>query len=173
VQDGALGMAVEAVPTRHGHGVLGWVMGPVSGYFLAHPGEPSVYLTSDAVLTDDLLATVDRLRPDVLVAPAGAANFGLARDILFSVDELVTLARRAPGTVVFNHLEAVDHCPTTRAGLRQRMAADGLAARTRVPEDGELLTFTRTPGSRHAQPRPAVARGPGLQKWLTAKFAGT
>ena len=84
MHDGALGMAVEAIPTRHGHGLIGWLMGPVSGYFLAHPGEPSVYLTSDAVLTDDLLAVIDRLHPDVIVAPAGAANFGLGRDILFT-----------------------------------------------------------------------------------------
>lgn len=173
LEDGALGMAVEVIPARHGHGLVGWLMGPVSGYFLAHPGEPSVYLTSDAVLTADLLAVVDRLHPDVIVAPAGAANFGLARDILFSVDELVALTRRTSGAVVFNHLEAVDHCPTTRAGLRERLAAEGLAARTHVPEDGELLTFTRPPGSRHARPGPAAARGPGLQKWLTARFAGT
>ncbi len=173
LQDGALGMAVESIPTRHGHGLIGWLMGPVSGYFLAHPGEPSVYLTSDAVLTDDLLAAVDRLHPDVIVAPAGAANFGAGRDILFSVDELVALTRRAAGTVVFNHLEAVDHCPTTRAGLRTRMAAEGLAARVHVPEDGEQLELAQPAGSRHAAPRPAAANGPGLQKWLTAKFAGT
>lgn len=173
MHDGALGMAVEAIPTRHGHGLIGWLMGPVSGYFLAHPGEPSVYLTSDAVLTDDLLAAIDRLHPDVIVAPAGAANFGLARDILFSVDELITLTRRAAGTVVFNHLEAVDHCPTTRAGLRQRLADEGLAARTHVPEDGELLEFTRSAGSQHARPGPGAVRRPGAQKWLTAKFAGT
>lgn len=52
-----------------------------------------------------------RLKPDVIVAPAGAANMGLGDDILFSLDELVTLVRRAPGLVVLNHLEALDHCP--------------------------------------------------------------
>lgn len=173
LHDGALGMAVEPIPTRHGHGLIGWLMGPVSGYFLAHPGEPSVYLTSDAVLTGDLLAAIDRLHPDVIVAPAGAANFGLARDILFSVDELVALTRRSSGAVVFNHLEAVDHCPTTRADLRQRLTAEGLAARTHVPEDGELLAFTRPADAHPARPGPGVARRPGVQKWLTAQFAGT
>ncbi|HEX5752977.1 MAG TPA: MBL fold metallo-hydrolase [Archangium sp.] len=97
LDDGALGMAVERIPARHGRGLLSWLMGPVSGYDLAHPDEPSVYLTSDAVLTEERLEAVERLRPDVIIAPAGAANMGLGGDILFSVDELVTLVRRAPG----------------------------------------------------------------------------
>ncbi|MDC3962756.1 MBL fold metallo-hydrolase [Polyangium jinanense] len=142
LRDGALGMAVEVIPAKHGRGLSGWLMGPVSGYHLAHPGEPSVYMTSDAVLTEDLLAALDRLRPDVVIAPAGSANFGLG-DILFSVDELVTLARRAPKDVVLNHLEALDHCPTTRAALGKRMAAEGLAARVHIPSDGEALHFEK------------------------------
>lgn len=85
------------VPARHGRGLLGWLLGPVSGCFLAHPGEPSLLVTSDAVLTDALLDAVDRLRPDVILAPAGSANMGHGGD---TVDELVTLVRRAPGRVV-------------------------------------------------------------------------
>ncbi|NVB40432.1 MBL fold metallo-hydrolase [Pseudenhygromyxa sp. WMMC2535] len=172
--DGALGMAVEVLPGRHGHGLVGWLMGPVHGYYLAHPGEPSVYLTGDAVLTDALLEILDRLRPDVVVAPAGAANFGIGRDILFSVDELMTVIRHAPGQVVLNHLEALDHCPTTRAELRQRLSAEGLSERVHVPEDGEVLSFARAPvDAPPPQLRGDLGERPGLQKWLTAKFAGT
>lgn len=171
LRDGALGAAVEVLPTRHGRGVIGWMMGPVSAVYLAPPGEPSVLLTGDAVLDEALLAAVSRLRPEVIVAPAGAANFGLGGDILFSVDELVALARRAPGTVVLNHLEALDHCPTSRADLQKRMAAEGLAARVRVPADGEALTFERAGAAAHAPAGVGDARRPGLQKWLTAKFA--
>lgn len=141
LRDGALGMTVEVVPAKHGRGLVGWLMGAVAGCYLAHPNEPSVLLTSDAILTDALLETVERLRPDVIVAPAGAANFGAGPDILFSVDELVRLVRHAPGRVIFNHLEAVDHCPTTRVDLQARMAAEGLAARVEIPADGEALNF--------------------------------
>lgn len=130
--------------------------GRVSGYYLAHPDEPSVYLTSDAVLTDELLEAVERLQPDVIVAPAGAANMGLGGDILFSVDELVTLVRRAPGQVVLNHLEALDHCPTTRHGLRARMKAEGLLEKVLVPEDGEEMSFARADASSHVPAKAAV-----------------
>lgn len=123
------GFDVEIVPARHGRGLLGWLMGPVAGIYLAHADEPSLLLTSDAVLTDGLLEAIDRLQPEVIVAPAGAANMGLGGDILFSVDELVAITRRAPRIVVMNHLEALDHCPTTRVGLRARMEAEGLTRR--------------------------------------------
>ncbi|HRI50953.1 MAG TPA: MBL fold metallo-hydrolase [Pseudomonadota bacterium] len=170
LREGELGLPLEVIPTRHGRGLVGWMMGPVAGLYLAHPQEPSVYLTSDSVLTSAVLDALARLRPDVVVAPAGAANFGAGPDILFSVDELVTLARSAPGEVVFNHLEALDHCPTTRAGLRERIAAEGLGARVHIPRDGEALHFTRRAAAVHARPLLRPSRAPGFQKWLTSKL---
>jgi L-ascorbate metabolism protein UlaG (beta-lactamase superfamily) len=172
LRDGALGMAVEIVPSRHARGLLGWLLGPVAGYYLAHPGEPSVYLTGDTILTESVLEAVARLRPDVVVAPAGAANMGLGGNILLSVDELVELVRRAPDRVVLNHLEALDHCPTTRADLRARLDAEGLGDRVYVPEDGELLSFDAADAAvPRPEPRAGHARAPGFQKWLTARFA--
>ncbi len=151
--------------------LFGWLLGPVAGCYLAHPDEPSVLLTSDAILTDELRATIERLRPDLIVAPAGAANFGLGPDILFSADELAELARLAPGRVIFNHLEAVDHCPVTRADLRARMQAEGLADKVEIPADGESIELAGASPGAPATRR--FAERPGLQKWLTAKFAGT
>lgn len=171
--DGALGMDVEAVRSRHGQGLVGWLMGPVTGYYLAHPGEPSVYLVGDSVLTESVKDAVVRLQPDVILAPAGSANLGLGGDILLSVDELVELTRLARGEMVFNHLEALDHCPTTRDGLRRRMAGADLGGRVHIPNDGEELSFGRTAASAHASPRPAVGERPGMQKWLTKPFTGT
>ncbi|AKF03678.1 MBL fold metallo-hydrolase [Sandaracinus amylolyticus] len=166
-----LGIDVEIVPARHGRGLVGWLMGPVAGVYLAHEGEPSVLLTSDAVLCDALLDAIERLRPEVIVAPAGAANFGVGGDILFSLDELVTLVRRAPGVVVLNHLEALDHCPTTREALRARMEREGLRAKVRIPDDGEELVLARERVEERPRVRPVAPAG-GLQKWVAARLSG-
>ena len=69
----------------------GWVLGPVCGFVLACPGEPSVYLVGDSILTDAVRDAVESLQPDVVVLPAGAANMGFGGDILFAVDDLVAL----------------------------------------------------------------------------------
>jgi L-ascorbate metabolism protein UlaG (beta-lactamase superfamily) len=173
LRDGLGGLSVEVVPASHGRGFIGWMMGPVSGVFLDHSDEPSVLMTSDSVLDDRLLDAVDRLRPHVIVAPAGAANFGIGPSILFTEDELTTLVRRAPGTVVLNHLESLDHCPTSRDGLRERMGREGLIEKTWIPDDGEVRTFAND--SDDVGPGTLIAdhRRPGFQKRLTARFSGT
>lgn len=173
LRDGDLGLSVEVVPGRHGHGLIGWLMGPVSGFYLARPDEPSVYLTGDSVMTQHVRDAIERLQPEVIIAPAGAANFGIGRGILFSLDELVELAKVAPREIVFNHLESLDHCPTTRESLRQRMDAEGIGQRVFIPADGETLEFHRSSTDPHVLPKASVHRRPGFQKWVTAKFAGT
>ncbi len=172
LSDGSLGMSIEIVRSRHGQGLLGWLLGPVAGYYLAHPSEPSLYVVGDSVLTESVEEAVARLQPDVLLVPAGSANVGLGGDILFSVDELVSLAKVAKGRIVFNHLEALDHCPTTREGLKRRLADEGLSTRTHVPSDGEVLTFEQRQ-SAPARPKASGHERPGMQKWLTAPMSGT
>ncbi|MBL9043113.1 MAG: MBL fold metallo-hydrolase [Myxococcales bacterium] len=168
--DGSLGLSVEVIPAQHGPGLVGWMMGPVAGYYLAHPSEPSLYLTSDSVLSDSILEALARLAPDLVVAPAGSANFGAGPSILFTVDELVTLIRRAPKDVLLNHLEALDHCPTTRAALTARLQAEGLTSRVRIPQDGEQLHYERGSTGPHPRPKARPSAKPGLQKWLTSKL---
>lgn len=170
LRNGSLGLGVEWIPSRHGRGPLGWLMGPVAGWYLSHPYEPSVYLTSDAVLSESVLDALSRLRPDVVIAPAGAASFGVGPSILFSVDELVTLVRRAPHAVVLNHLEALDHCPTTRSALKQRMEQEGLSSRVHIPQDGEIFHFARRGSEAPAAPGPGPTGRPWLQKWVASRL---
>lgn len=173
LRDGALGLGVETIRSRHGRGLLGWMMGPVAGYYLSHPDEPSLYLVGDSILTENVMEAIERLAPEVIVAPAGAANMGLGGDILFSVDELVQLIRRAKGKVVLNHLEALDHCPTTREDLRKRLVREGLDGRVLIPRDGEQMAFERSKEVMRAKTKSSAGEKPGMQKWVTAPFAGT
>ncbi|MEO0478219.1 MAG: hypothetical protein AAF196_01935 [Planctomycetota bacterium] len=170
VHDRLLDIPAEVVPGRHGRSSFAFLMGPVSGYYLAAPGEPSVYLTSDSVWSASVEDAIESLRPDVIVAPAGAANFGKGPDILFPLDETIELVRRAPGQVILNHLEAVDHCPVTREGLAARLRSEDLLDKAWIPQDGE----TREYGAPEAPPRPprrTTRRRPGPQKWLTQLMA--
>ncbi|MBU50769.1 MAG: hypothetical protein CL920_18975 [Deltaproteobacteria bacterium] len=170
MQSGVFGMQVEQIEAKHGRGLLGWLMSPSSGFYLAHPEEPSVYITGDSILTETILEAIDRLKPDLLIVPAGSANMGIGGNILFSVDELVTLVQHAPKDVLFNHLESLDHCPTTRAGLRERMQREGLSERVWIPEDGEEISFTMEKTTPHIAPQTKAQTRPGFQKWFTSRF---
>jgi hypothetical protein len=55
---------------------------------------------------------------------------------------VIETARAAPrATVVAVHLEALNHCPVTRAELRAAVDAAGVGARVAIPADGETLSF--------------------------------
>ena len=130
---------IRRVPCRHGHGWIARFMANGSGYFLDVPGEPTLYVSADTVLTEDVRTALRELRPDVTVVAAGGARLEIGNPILMSVDEVLELITLAPGIVVANHLEALDHCPTTRSALAEVARARGLDGKLRIPADGDVV----------------------------------
>lgn len=135
-----LGGSITAFPAVHGYGLMAKLMGPGVGYLIELPGEPTIYVSGDTVLTDEVRRVLVERRPDVAVMAAGSAGFDVGRPILMPLEEQLEFARLAPGIVIANHLEAMNHCPTTRADLRAAFAAAGLAERVLIPADGETLS---------------------------------
>jgi len=48
--------------------------------------------------------------------------------------------------VIANHLEALNHCPTTRSQLKQELGNSGLLSRVVIPSDGETVAIERNGG---------------------------
>lgn len=138
-----LGGHITLVPARHGHGWIAALMGPGVGYFIELPGEPSLYIAGDTVLTDHVRDALVRLRPDIAIVAAGNASMDLGAPILMSVEEVMEFARLAPGRVIANHLEALNHCPITRKQLREAARAVGLQNKIEIPGDGETIRFEK------------------------------
>lgn len=133
------GGQITAFPAVHGYGVVATIMGPGAGYLIELPGEPSIYISGDTVLTPTVRGVLEERRPDVAIMAAGTAQLDVGRPILMPLEEQVEFVRLAPGIVIANHLEAVNHCHTDRATLAARMKAEGLANRIRIPADGETV----------------------------------
>jgi L-ascorbate metabolism protein UlaG (beta-lactamase superfamily) len=128
---------IERTAARHGTGRIGEAMAPVSGFVLAAPGEPVLYLAGDTIWCEEVADALDRHRPAVVVVNAGGARFVEGDPIVMTADDVVAVARYAPeARVVAVHLEAINHCPQTRADLHQRLHEEGLTERVTVPEDG-------------------------------------
>lgn len=139
----ALGGHITPIPCVHGTGWVGRLMEHGHGYLLELPGEPSVYLAGDTMLTPTVRDCLARLQPEVSVLPAGGARFDVGAEILMDAADMAEAARLTPGALVVNHLEALDHCPTTRAAVRQLAVDGGWAHRLWVPEDGECRDYRR------------------------------
>lgn len=134
---------VTTVPCRHGRGAVALLMEHGVGYFIEMPGEPTLYLSGDTILTPRVADFVARRQPDVCLVLAGGARFDLGHEIIMNAEEVMRLMRVTTGSVVANHLEALSHCPVTRRELVIAARAAGVAERLWVPGDGETVSFTR------------------------------
>ena len=135
--------SVTAIPAQHGHGWNHHLMANGAGYVLELPDEPSLYISGDTVYTRDVERALQEYKPDVAIAAAGSAQLDIGPPILMSLDELIAFTRKAPGTVVLNHLEALNHCPTTRVQLQETLGQHDLLEKVIIPADGESFTCRR------------------------------
>lgn len=134
-----LGGRIRTVRCTHGHGLVGRLMEHGVGYLIEYPGEPSLYLAGDTVLTPTIREFVRTHQPQVSVVPAGGARFDVGDDIIMGLPDVLEFVALSEGTVVANHLEAINHCPVTRQELRQAAINKGLVNRLLIPDDGHLL----------------------------------
>ncbi len=133
------GGEITAIPARHGHGWIHKFMANGAGFFLRLSNEPLIYISGDTVYTGAVQRVLAEMKPDISVVAAGGASLDVGGPILMPLDEVVTLIQSAPGKVIANHLEALNHCPTTRSRLRQTLKKRGLLSKTLIPQDGKTL----------------------------------
>ncbi|MBC6997018.1 MBL fold metallo-hydrolase [Cytophaga sp. FL35] len=131
---------LEGIPARHGYGFVARPMGNVMGYMLRLPKEKSVYLSSDTIYTDAVKKVLSDYKPDVSVVAAGSAQLDVFKPLLMTKEDVLQFCTDAPGKVIANHLEAVNHCPTTREELNMEIVKRDIK-NTLVPNDGEVMLF--------------------------------
>ena len=136
-----LGGEITAIPARHGHSWIHNLMANGAGFCLRLPDEPSIYISGDTVYTRDVERALKELKPEIAVMASGSASLDVGGPILMPLDELITFAQNAPGKVIANHLEALNHCPTTRLQLKEELDKNGLLSKVFIPSDGETLTI--------------------------------
>jgi len=143
-----LGGSIELIPCIHGEGFIGKMMAHGYGYHIQLPNEPSLYLTGDTILTNDIEAFVARTQPDTLVIPAGGANFDVGGEIIMGLRDAIEMGTIAKGQVIANHLEALDHCPVSRESIKAEVGVRGWQHRFFVPDDGESICLNQVPSKR-------------------------
>lgn len=126
-------LRVARTEGRHGVGSLADELGPVSG-LVVDDGTTRVYVAGDTIWCPEVAAAIEEHRPDAVVVNAAGARFVGSERLVMDVADVLAVCAAAPDALVIAvHLEAINHCPVTRAELRR--ATSGL--RVAVPEDGE------------------------------------
>lgn len=134
---------IRTVRCTHGEGIVGRMMEHGVGYFIEMPGEPSLYLAGDTILTPRVRAFIQQHQPDVSVVPAGGARFDMGGDIIMGVEDVIAFTQLSEGAVVANHLEAISHCPVTRNELLTASLRAGIGNRLSAPADGQTILMNR------------------------------
>lgn len=136
-----LGGKIMGVPAVHGYGLVAQFMGNVMGFYLELPDEKTIYLSSDTIYTEDIHNVLNKYKPEITVVPGGAAQLDILKPLLMRMEDLIEFMNDASGKVIVNHLEAVNHCPTTRSQLKAAIQKAGLSDKVYIPEDGEVMVF--------------------------------
>lgn len=132
---------IEGIPARHGYGFVAKPMGNVMGFFIKLPDEKTVYLSADTIYTEDVEKVLKNYNPDISIVACGTAQLDVFKPLLMTLDDIIKFTKDAPGKVIANHLEAVNHCPTTRDQLRSALLQKNLLEKTYIPNDGETIDF--------------------------------
>ena len=57
------------------------------------------------------------------------------------MNDILKFTALAPEKVFANHLEALNHCPTTREELKNALADNNLLSKTAIPNDGTYVEY--------------------------------
>lgn len=141
------GVTIARVGGHHGTGDVEQLMGRVSGFVFSADNEPTLYWAGDTVLCEEVESAIKTYQPDVIVTHSGGAMWknqaGEPVYIIMDALQTVNVAQQAPdSTIVATHMEALDHCTTTRLALRDAATQAGISeGRLLIPVDGDMLTL--------------------------------
>lgn len=140
-KDSFLDGTIMGVPARHGYGFVARPMGNVMGFFIELSGHPSIYISSDTIYTDEVKKVLEEYKPAISVVACGSAQLDIFSPLLMKMDDILQFVEDCSGKVIANHLEALNHCPTTRDELREKLKERNLIDKVKIPEDGETMMF--------------------------------
>ncbi|AFY02420.1 MBL fold metallo-hydrolase [Bdellovibrio bacteriovorus] len=132
---------ITLIPCLHGRGLVGAMMAHGYGYILKFPNQPTVYVVGDSTLSPPVKEALKTHQPDIVIMPGGGAQFDIGGEIIMSEQDIGPVSELFGGTILVNHLEALDHCPTSRQQVYDIRKKLNIENRVLAPLDGEELTF--------------------------------
>lgn len=138
-------ISIHRIEAQHGTGEILKMMGKTSGFVLKAKNQPTVYIVGDAIWTDGVKKTIKKFKPDYIIVNSGGAVISGFEKTPILMDEEQTMAligESGKAKVIAVHMNALDHCRTTRESLRQEAESLNIGAdKLIIPQDGEVITL--------------------------------
>lgn len=126
-------VTITAMPALHGPPGSEPMVGPVIGFMLESPGEPSIYMSGDNASLPLVQQIADRFAPvDIALLFAGAARVDeIDADLTLNSTDAATAAKTLGARLVVGlHTEDWTHFSHTRTQLEEAFEGTGVLART-------------------------------------------
>ncbi len=123
---------------------LAKAMGEIMGVVFEAEGYKTTYVGGDTVWRKEVVQSLERFRPEVIVLNTGAAEVdGFEGDpIIMGKEDTLRVHRAAPeATIVAVHMDAINHMTLDRKGLAEFVASEGIEEHVLIPADGEVISF--------------------------------
>jgi L-ascorbate metabolism protein UlaG (beta-lactamase superfamily) len=136
-------ISIHRIDAQHGTGEVLKMMGKTSGFVLKARNQPTIYIVGDAIWTDEIKKTIKKYKPDYIIVNSGGAVIpGFEKTpILMDEDQTMALIKESgKAKVIAVHMDALDHCRTTRTSLRQKADESSIEnGKLLIPQDGEEI----------------------------------
>lgn len=140
------GITIYRVDGQHGTGEVLKMMGKTSGFILKAKNQPTVYIVGDALWTDAIKKNIKKFKPDYIIVNSGGAlikGFENSPIIMNEAQTMALIGASGKAKVIAVHMDALDHCRTTRSSLRKKAAQFNISKdKLIIPEDAEVITLS-------------------------------
>jgi L-ascorbate metabolism protein UlaG (beta-lactamase superfamily) len=140
------GITIHRVEGKHGSGKVLEMMGKTSGFILMAKNQPTIYIVGDTIWNEDIKKDIEKFKPDYIIVNSGGAlikGFGDTPIIMNEMQTMALIAASGKAKVIAVHMNALDHCFTTRAVLKKKAAELKIGKdKLIIPDDGEKLTIS-------------------------------
>ncbi|WP_445430617.1 MBL fold metallo-hydrolase [Chryseobacterium indoltheticum] len=140
------GITINRVEGKHGSGKVLEMMGKTSGFVLQAKNQPTVYIVGDTIWNEDIKKDIETFKPDYIIVNSGGAlmkDFSDTPIIMNEVQTMALVAASGKAKVIAVHMDALDHCFTTRAILKKKASELKIGQdKLIIPEDGEKMILS-------------------------------
>lgn len=140
------GITIYRTGGEHGRGPIKEKMGEVSGFVLKKQGQPTIYIVGDCLWTEEIKQNIEHYKPEwVIINTGGAIIPALSKEygtLIMNEKDVVAMIKESPSYCRFIavHMDAIDHCQTTRSILRNEADFAGISKeKLLIPYDGEVI----------------------------------
>ncbi|GAB4234620.1 MAG: MBL fold metallo-hydrolase [Ekhidna sp.] len=138
-------IAFTRIEGQHGSGPVLKYMGMVSGFVLKTKNEPTVFIVSDSILTDEVKSAIEKHQPEIIIINPGGGIIPGFESTTVHMDEkqVLEMFRISPESkVIAMHLDSIDFCTVTRKSLKDFAIDNDISEEQLIiPDNGNTVEF--------------------------------